>query len=103
MDDPRTTSPGSIMPAYPWLITRTLDTSATGRKINALRKLGVSYPPGAELTAKADLMEQAQGFVENLKGAGLNVEPDREIIAMIAYLQRLGTDIRTDLPKGGAP
>jgi cytochrome c oxidase cbb3-type subunit I/II len=95
LDDPRTTSPGSIMPRYPWLLTQKLDTSSLPARIKALRKVGVPYPEGYEQHAQADLEKQAAKVVENLKTGMVTAEPDREIIALIAYLQRLGTDIKT--------
>ena len=48
MDDPRSTSPGSIMPRYPWLLTQKLDTTSLPARIKALRKVGVPYPEGYE-------------------------------------------------------
>ena len=101
MADPRSTSPGSIMPPYPWLLTRKLDTAPTVKKITLMRKLGVPYPENYELQAMDDLKAQAKAISENLKQTGAPVEADREIIALIAYMQRLGTDIRADL-SGGA-
>jgi cytochrome c oxidase cbb3-type subunit I/II len=103
MQDPRSTSPGSIMPAYPWLLTRKLDTKPTVAKIKLMRRLGVPYPDGYETQAMADLKTQAQAIADNLKLTGAPVEADREIVGLIAYLQRLGTDIRADVPTGGAP
>ncbi len=94
--DPRLMSPGSIMPDYNWLITQKLDTSLTVAKINAMRKLGVPYPAGYEKIANADLAKQAQGIADNLAGDHIKVKSDREIIAIIAYLQRLGVDIKAD-------
>lgn len=94
MDDPRSISPGSIMPAYPWLMTQTLDISATEKKINVMRTLGVPYPSGFELIANDSLTRQAEGIAKDLQKNGIAAEPDKEIIAMIAYLQRLGTDIK---------
>ena len=94
MLDPTTMSPGSIMPAYPWLIEQKLDTTTTVSKINAMRTLGVPYDDGYEHQANADLEVQAQGIAENLAKDNINVQSDREIIALIAYLQRLGTDIK---------
>ena len=96
MDDPRLTSPGSIMPRYPWLLTQKLETNSLLARIGALRKVGVPYPSGFEATAQTNLQTQAAKIVENLKqGAITNAPPDREIIALVAYLQRLGTDIKT--------
>jgi cytochrome c oxidase cbb3-type subunit I/II len=92
--DPTTMSPGSIMPPYPWLIDQTLDTSTTVAKINAMRTLGVPYEEGYELKANADLKAQADAIAANLAIDNIKVQSDKEIIAIIAYLQRLGTDIK---------
>jgi cytochrome c oxidase cbb3-type subunit I/II len=94
MDDPRSISPGSIMPAYPWLMTQVLDISSTESKINVMRKLGVPYPNGFESMANDSLMRQAEGIAKDLQKNGIAAQPDKEIIALIAYLQRLGTDIK---------
>jgi cytochrome c oxidase cbb3-type subunit I/II len=102
MVDPRSTSPGSIMPPYPWLMTRKLDTKPTVAKIKLMRRLGVPYPDGYETQAMADLKSQAEGIAAGLQQSGAPVEADREIIALIAYLQRLGTDIRAEIAAGGA-
>ncbi|MBX7225707.1 MAG: cytochrome-c oxidase, cbb3-type subunit I [Chitinophagales bacterium] len=96
MDDPNTMSPGSVMPKYPWLIDHQLDISSTPAKINALRKVGVPYPKGYEDIANDDLMKQAKVIQGNLKKDGIEIVEDREIIALIAYLQRLGTDIKAE-------
>ena len=95
MDDPRTTSPGSIMPRYPWLLTQTLATNDLPARLSALRKVGVPYPAGYENgQAQKELAKQADTIVANLKTGSVETKPDREIIALIAYLQRLGTDIK---------
>ncbi len=94
MNDPRLMSPGSIMPPFPWLSENVLDISTTAKKISVLRKLGVPYPEGFEAIANAELMKQADSISVDLTNAGVVVDPDKEIIAMIAYLQRLGTDIK---------
>ena len=94
MDDPTSMSPGSLMPPFPWLLTNQLDTSSTGAKIRAMQTLGVPYPVGYDAQATSDLATQAAGIAQNLKAASIESLPDREIIALIAYLQRLGTDIR---------
>ncbi|RYY36794.1 MAG: cytochrome-c oxidase, cbb3-type subunit II, partial [Sphingobacteriaceae bacterium] len=92
--DPRLMSPGSIMPEYSWLIDQTLDTTNTAAKINAMRTLGVPYSAGFEKVANADLDKQAQAIADNLAKDKIKVKSDKEIIAIIAYLQRLGTDIK---------
>ena len=84
------------MPPYPWLITNKLDISSTPAKIRAMQKLGVPYPEGYDQKANDDLMAQAKEIQARLKSAGIEVEADREIIALIAYLQRLGTDIKAN-------
>jgi cytochrome c oxidase cbb3-type subunit I/II len=96
MDDPRLTSPGSMMPRYPWLLMQKLDTNALAPRIAALRKVGVPYPAGYEtLDAQKDLAAQSLKIVANLKqGMITNAPANTEIIALIAYLQRLGTDIK---------
>lgn len=94
MLDPTTMSPGSIMPPYPWLIDQKLDTTTTESKINAMRTLGVPYEEGYEKLANNDLSAQAQSIADNLVKDNINIQSNREIIAIIAYLQRLGTDIK---------
>lgn len=95
MMKPTSTSPNSIMPSYPWLYERTLDVSHTEGKIITLRKLGVPYPDGYESKAVAELTAQAVSIAEGLSNTGFkDVNPKQEIIALIAYLQRLGTDIK---------
>ena len=100
MLDPRSTSPRSIMPRYPWLYKDDLDISNTAGKIRAMQTLGVPYPEGFDQEAVADLKAQAQLIVANLKAEGTLDDAsaqqmaDKEIIALIAYLQRMGTDIQ---------
>ena len=94
MLDPTTMSPGSIMPAYDFLINDDLDTSLTAAKINVMRKLGVPYDNDFDKIANRELMKQANLITADLATAGIKVAPNKEIIAMIAYLQRLGIDIK---------
>jgi cytochrome c oxidase cbb3-type subunit I/II len=94
--DPRLMSPGSIMPEYDWLISQKLDTTTTRAKIHAMRILGVPYPLGYENIANRDLDKQAKLISDNLYLDKIKVKNNREIIALIAYLQRLGTDIKAN-------
>ena len=94
MKEPTATSPGSIMPGYAWLYDAPLSTVHTEGKVITLRRLGVPYPEGYEQQAAADLRAQAEGIAAGLQRGGIDAAPDREIIALIAYLQRLGTDVR---------
>jgi cytochrome c oxidase cbb3-type subunit I/II len=94
MMDPRLMSPGSLMPPYPWLAENSLDISNTGAKIRALQKLGVPYAEGYDVSAIEDVHKQAEAIALDLQSNGIVVDNDKEIIALIAYLQRLGTDIK---------
>ena len=97
MLDPESMSPGSIMPPYPWLMTRDLDTDFTKAKIKNLRDLlNTPYDPGYEEIALDDLKAQAEIIADNLRRDGIDQEglENKEIIALIAYLQRLGTDAK---------
>ena len=95
MMDPTRTSPGSIMPRYPWLLTNQLDFDILPKKIGAMQTLGVPYTDDEVERAKELALAQATLISEGLNQEE-NVEtlPTDEIIALIAYLQRLGTDIQ---------
>jgi len=96
MIEPVSISPGSIMPPYPWLAKNKLDTDYTASKIAVMRTLGVPYPAGYEDIALSDLQKQAKQIADNLRKDNIEMEglEQKELIAMIAYLQRLGTDIK---------
>lgn len=98
--DPISMSTGSIMPKYGWLEENVLDASNLEGKINGMRKLGVPYPEGYETEAMADLQAQADSIANNiateLNDPGFKDLSDKEIVALIAYLQRLGTDIMVE-------
>ncbi|RIU86178.1 cytochrome-c oxidase, cbb3-type subunit I [Candidatus Karelsulcia muelleri] len=111
MYDPRYTSPGSIMPRYPWLIYRKLDISNTSLKMYSMKKLGVTYSK-RDIENTYNYLDRQAVFLEQQiykespeikkqiefqkKYYGNKFIPlkDREIIALISYLQRLGTDIK---------
>ncbi|MNY02233.1 Cytochrome C oxidase, mono-heme subunit/FixO [compost metagenome] len=112
MIDPKALSPGSVMPAYPWLRDDDLNTSLLPKKIEAMQTLGVPYPKGYAQKAQGDLDKQANeialDIVENMpkvalkgqdKNAKINELKKKEIVALIAYLQRLGTDIKVKQAK----
>jgi cytochrome c oxidase cbb3-type subunit I/II len=97
MEDPRSTSPGSIMPNYPWLLSQKLDATVIADRMRALRKVGVPYKDEEISGAAKSIEAQEKKVVINLSiGSITNAPPDREIIAVIAYLQRLGTDIKSN-------
>lgn len=93
MREPSSMSPGSIMPAYDWLYEQTLDTSMTQKKLEAMKTLGVPYTDGQITNAVSDLNRQAKEIQTQMETEKIKIGADKEIIALIAYLQRLGTDI----------
>lgn len=93
---PSSTSEGSVMPSYPWLFENDIDMDITEAKIKAMQTLGVPYEKGYEKMANDDLMKQANDIVADLSKDNIKAMPQKEIIALIAYLQRLGTDISAE-------
>lgn len=98
--DPTVMSPGSIMPQYVWLYENKLDISSTRSKMEAMKTLGVPYTADEIENCNKLLIAQANEIYNNLKPEeqGLitgsqGLQADHEIIALIAYLQRLGKDI----------
>jgi cytochrome c oxidase cbb3-type subunit I/II len=106
---PKVVSPGSIMPAYAWLKGEryNIDYSMIDNKIRAMQTLGVPYLRGFDLKAAADLKNQAHliatDIVKNTPKGALNGVSEaskikeletKKLIALIAYLQRLGTDVK---------
>ncbi|MCX7714003.1 MAG: cytochrome-c oxidase, cbb3-type subunit I [Chthoniobacterales bacterium] len=90
MMNPRTTSPGSTMPNYPWLFEERADWEGLAKKIEVQRKLGVPFPNYTQEEILARCLEQGRKITEDLAKSGIEIEPDRKIIALIAYLQQLG-------------
>lgn len=115
MWDPRRTSDKSIMPQYTWLFRDNIDTAITPAKIRAMQTLGVPYEKGYDQLANSDLKAQAKSIADGLKqdtqvkqlsstedGIDLKNLEQKEIIALIAYLQRIGKDIKAE-PKKETP
>ena len=104
MQDPRSTTPQSIMPAYPHMLTDDLDFDVIGDHMSALATVGVPYTDeqiqGAKEAAMAQADKIAGEIVAQEGPAGLE---RRKIVALIAYLQRLGTDIKAKPPTPEAP
>ena len=94
MDDPRSTTPQSIMPPYPWLAKRPIDFRALAGGVAAQATLGVPYTAdevkGAAQLAREQGRQIAQSIAEQGGPKGLD---ETRLVALIAYLQRLGTDI----------
>jgi cytochrome c oxidase cbb3-type subunit I/II len=91
--NPQNLNVKSIMPKFDWLIRRDLNLSQVPVKIRAMQTLGVPYPEGYDQKAVSDLKAQAQIIADELKASGIDIKPNKEIIAVIAYLHKLGRDI----------
>jgi len=101
MRDPRSTSPGSVMPVYPWLHRNKIDPADVAASMTALAKVGTPYTTTDESVVATRLQADGQAIVDNLAQAGINAEWDDEIVAVIAYLQRLGVEGRQHLSAQG--
>ena len=107
--DPRSTSPGSNMPPYAFLADAKVDFGGTGDKLAVMHTLGVPYDDIQIAAAASDARRQADAIAVELKQVGVDVAPDSEMIALIAYLQALGTkaplpdDTPTHVIAGGQP
>lgn len=94
MLNPRELVADSVMPSYPWLADRELDDSRTTQKLEAMRTLGVPYTDVEIGKASEALLSQQLLIKTNLLGQGVSdVSESSELVALIAYLQRLGKDI----------
>lgn len=88
--DPRLISPGSNMPAYPWLAKKKIDVAALPSKISVLRTLGVPYPDWDEDEIRSSVAKQAEELSKDLQSKGKVLEPNTQLTALIAYIQKLG-------------
>jgi cytochrome c oxidase cbb3-type subunit I/II len=68
--------------------------------VNALRKVGVTYSDADVSGVAAGIAQQGRDIAARLAAAGLQTAPDREIVALVAYLQRLGVDGRRAIEAG---
>jgi cytochrome c oxidase cbb3-type subunit I/II len=104
MEDPRSTTPQSIMPAYPWLARARINWAALERGVAAQATLGVPYTrdevAGAAALGRKQAQQIATAIAQQGGPAGLE---DTQLVALIAYLQRLGTDIKSSPKVAAAP
>ena len=91
--DPQKMNEKSIMPKYDWLARKDINLEMIPAKIRAMQTLGVPYDEGFDAIAVEDLKTQAQIIADDLKASGIEIEPTKEMIAMIAYMHKLGKDI----------
>jgi cytochrome c oxidase cbb3-type subunit I/II len=101
MRDPRTTSPGSVMPPYPWLHRSKVDPSDIGASVRALAKAGTPYAATDDASVASSMQAQGTTITQSLSTSGITAAWDDEIVALIAYLQRLGVEGRTYLQSQG--
>jgi cytochrome c oxidase cbb3-type subunit I/II len=92
--DPRQVTPGSIMPAYPRLLTRKLNFDAIAPRVATMRRLGVPYTDGDIQQAAEIAQQQAEEIAAKIErdGGETGLE-DKMVIALIAYVDRLGLDL----------
>ncbi len=93
-EDPRQINEGSIMPAYPWLLTSDLDFDVIPSRMKAMQRLGVPYSD-AEISSAVEMAQrqaaEIAGKIEEEQGRqGLET---KKVVALIAYLDRLGVDV----------
>jgi cytochrome c oxidase cbb3-type subunit I/II len=99
MEDPRAITAGSIMPAYPWMLTTGLDFDSIEPVMRAHRAVGVPYTDEEIAGGVAAAREQAESIAASVvEQGGPKGLADKQIVALIAYLQRLGTDIMKPEP-----
>jgi cytochrome c oxidase cbb3-type subunit I/II len=94
-ENPRSTSPGSVMPSYPHLLRDDIPWNDIQDRVDAMAMLGVPYDARALARASQVAQSQAADLADKLAKAGgpANLQ-DKQVIALIAYMQRLGVDIR---------
>ncbi|MBT6007283.1 MAG: cytochrome-c oxidase, cbb3-type subunit II [Prolixibacteraceae bacterium] len=91
--DPQKMNEQSIMPNYAWFAKKEINLDLIPNKIRAMQTLGVPYEEGFDEFAVDDLMKQAQTIVDDLKNSNIEIEPTKQMVAMIAYMHKLGKDI----------
>jgi cytochrome c oxidase cbb3-type subunit I/II len=91
--DPQKINAQSIMPKYPWLAESEIDIESTSKKIRVMQYLGVPYPEGFDLKAADEAKAQAEKIAAGLRAEGIEIQASKQVIALIAYIQRLGTDV----------
>jgi cytochrome c oxidase cbb3-type subunit I/II len=99
MLDPRSTSAASLMPEYDHLFRQELDLSRVSATVDVMTTLGAPYGNYDRDNAEVVAMAQALTISQGLQEQGLPDISDKKIVALIAYLQRLGTDIESASPE----
>jgi len=91
--DPREVTAGSIMPRYTWIFDQKIDYSSLSAKLAVMQKLGVPYTNEEVANAVQTAKAQAKVIADELKTSGVPEKvQDMDVVALIAYMQRLGVD-----------
>jgi cytochrome c oxidase cbb3-type subunit I/II len=98
LENPRSISAGSNMPNFQWFLKDDTDYASLPKKLSVLRSLGVPFPAMTDAQVIESAKTQAAGIAADLKAAGATISPDKQVVAMIAYLQKLGTFERVNQP-----
>ncbi len=96
MINPREISPGSIMPSYSWLKDEEINISMLPDKIKVMQKLGVPYSEETLTQTKEIALRQGKEISDRLAKDGISISENKKLVALIAYLQRLGTDLKKE-------
>ncbi len=99
--NPQKMNEQSIMPNYAWFAKKELNLNLVPKKIRAMQTLRVPYAEGFDEIAVDDLLKQAKGIVADLKSSNIEIEPTKQMVAMIAYLHKLGGDIAPSVVEVG--
>jgi cytochrome c oxidase cbb3-type subunit I/II len=103
MMDPREVTPNSLMPVYPWLARKKTDFGILSKKMSVMKSLGVPYSDDEISNATQNAYQEAKKISEGLNKEGIKEDvSEKEITALIAYLQRLGRDLKNPVA-GGNP
>lgn len=94
MYDPRKVTPGSLMPEYTWLYGEKTEYDVLPKKLRVLKSVGVPYTDDDIAYAIEHAKKQAKEITLGMQSSGVEAKmQNKKIIALIAYLQRLGTDL----------
>jgi cytochrome c oxidase cbb3-type subunit I/II len=97
--EPREVTAGSIMPRYTWLFRDKMDYRSLPKKMEVMQFLGVPYTTDEIKNGVANAKAQAAAITTTLVSSGVpEAIVDKEVISLIAYMQRLGMDIKQSVP-----
>jgi len=101
MVNPRSLTEESNMPPYAHLADEKIDFTRIPDKVGAMKAIGVPYTQNDVATAERDARAHAAYIVKDLRANGFEVAEDTRLVALIAYLQRIGKQQPTPIPAAG--